>query len=89
MEVKSQLEGGDRRGRRANFLTYSLCIPKAGRAQDDGRTDEHGVADGLDSDYDDDDVIGSKGLLVSPIKSISSYTRFRPVSVEVGSVKLR
>ena len=76
MEVKSQLEGG-KRGRRANFLTYSLCIPKAGRAQDGGRRmDEHGVADadGLDSDYDDDDdVFGSGGLFVSPIKYIISY----------------
>ena len=37
--------------------------------------DEHGVADadGLDSDYDDDDVFGSSGLFVSPIKSIISY----------------
>ena len=38
--------------------------------------DEHGVADadGLDSDYDDDDdVFGSSGRLVSPIKSVISY----------------
>ena len=37
--------------------------------------DEHGVADadGLDSDYDDDDVFESSGRLVSPIKSTISY----------------
>ena len=38
--------------------------------------DEHGVADadGLDSDYDDDDdVFGSSGLFVPPIKSTISY----------------
>ena len=38
--------------------------------------DEHGVVDAgrLDSDYDDDDdVFGSGGLFVSPIKSIISH----------------